>query len=172
MHPANDGDECFKGSTWSDAQVAAHINYATFGAHYLCQGKKMLSMAWRAEVSFIEAHDHSHDTCEQQYWAVFLVPAAATWFTQAAMTIHNMCRDSNGVRGYSLESWAFWKCRFLEIAANEHLMISIRDMAPRAASEMDKVDGEMQQCQKATLIVSIHVWRHDIMKGLSNPQSI
>ena len=147
MHPAKDDDEDFEGSTWTDAQVAAEVNYATFGAHYLCQGKKDLSMAWHAEVSFKVALDGPHDTPEQQYWARLLVPAAATWFIQAAMKIFDMCRDSNGVSSYSLERWAFWKCRFLEIAANEHLMISIRDMASRAASEMDKVDGEIQQCQ-------------------------
>lgn len=147
MHPANDYDDYFEGNTWSDAQVAAEVNYATFGAYYLCQGKKDLSMAWQAEVSFSVALDDPHDTPEQQYWAELLVPAAATWFIQAATKFYDMCRDSSGVRGYSLERWAFWKRRFLEIATHQDLMISIRNVASRAASEMDKVDGGMQQCQ-------------------------
>ena len=154
MHPVNDYDDYFEGSSWSDAQLAAQVNFATFGAHYLCQGKKDLSMAWHAEVIFSEALDDPHDTPEQHYWAELLVPAAATWFIQAATKIYDMCQDSDGVRSlhtyswsYSLERWAFWKCRFLEIAANEALKISIRDMASRAASEMGKVDVEIQQCQ-------------------------
>lgn len=142
MHPAKDDDEDFEGSTWTDAQVAAQVNYATFGAHYLSQGKTDLGMAWHAEVSFMNALDDPYDTCEQQYWAGLFVPVAATWFIQAATKIYDMCRDSTGVRGYSLRRWAFWKCRFLEIAANEDFMISIRDMASRAASKMNKVDGD------------------------------
>ncbi len=106
-------------------------------------------MAWHADVIFSEALDNSHDTPEQHYWAKLLVPAAATWFIQAATKIYDMCQDSNGVRSllrtyswsYSFERWAFWKCRVLEIAANEALKISISDMASRAAFVMDKVDS-------------------------------
>ena len=106
-------------------------------------------MAWHAEVSFSVALDDPHDTPEQQYWTELLVPAAATWFIQAATKFADMCRDSNGVRGYSLERWAFWKRRFLEIATHEDLMISIRSVASRAASvETDTVATNqlMERC--------------------------
>ena len=147
MHSAIDDDKYFEGSTWSDAQVAAQVNYASFGALYLSQGKKDLGMAWHAEVSFRVALVEPHETPEQQYWAGLLVPVAATWLIQAATKIYDLCQNSNGVRGYSLRRWAFWKRRFLEIAAHEDLMISTRNMASRAASGMDTVDGEIQQCQ-------------------------
>ena len=105
-------------------------------------------MAWRAEVSIRAALDEPHETPEQKYWAAYFVPVAATWLIQAATKIYDMCQDSNGVEGYSLRRWAFWKRRLLEVANNEHLLtISIRNMASRAACEMDKLDGEIQQCQ-------------------------
>lgn len=152
-------DEMEEGGDW-DAQAVPLLNATTFGATYLALGRQPIGMAFHAEVSLMQAIEVPCQTPEQQRRAAMYVPPAATWVLFAGESIHKLCEidhdrkdgapgsTPNGDewlwgkgRGYSLERWAFWKKRFGSIAATEDLKDSVRDIATRAKSVMESIEG-------------------------------
>jgi hypothetical protein len=45
-------------------------------------------------------------------------------------------------RGFSLDRWTLWKKRFGEIAMTEELTDELKELAARAAFEMEKIEGK------------------------------
>ena len=127
---------------WTDAQKATLFNVITFSALYLNHGQKDIGMSFHAEVSLMEAIEVSYETPEQQRRAATVVPLAATWILLAGVKIHELCKsgkDDKG-RGFSIGRWALWKEKFSEIATNHALGDDVRDIASKAASEMEKLE--------------------------------
>ncbi len=143
-----------------DAQALALLNATTFGAMYLALGRQSIGMPFHAEVSLMQGIEVPCQTLEQQRRAVMYVPPAATWVLLAGERIYELCKidhdrkdggpgsTPNGSewlwgkgRGYSLARWAFWKKRFSEIATTQELKDSVKDIAARAASEMERIEG-------------------------------
>ena len=100
-------------------------------------------------------------TPEQQRHALIFVPPAATWVLIAGKSIYELCKvDHNRQdaapgstpigdewlqdkgRGYSLGRWDLWKSRFSEIATAQGLKETVKEIAARASSEMDRVDSQ------------------------------
>ena len=152
-----------KGGDW-DAQAVPLLNATIFGATYLTRGKTHVGMPSHAEFSLMQGIEVPCRSLEQQRRAVMYVPPASTWILIAGETIHKLCEADydfidNGPgstpdndewlwgksRGYNLGRWSFWKRRFGEIAATEGLKDDVKDFAARAASEMEKIAGEVQE---------------------------
>ena len=131
---------------WTDTQRATLLNVTTFGALYLAHGRQSIGMPFHAEVSLMEGIEVPYQTPEQQRRGMTNVPPAATWVLVAGEKIYELCKndydrkDDKG-RGYSLGRWALWKKRFSEIAENQELKDGIKDVALRAASEMERIEG-------------------------------
>ena len=144
------------------AQAVPLLNATTFGAVYLALGRQPIGMPMHAEISLMQGIEVPYQTVEQQRRAVMYVPPAATWVLLASEKIFELCKTDhdrqdgapgstpegdewlwgNG-RGYSLGRWTFWKKRFSEIAIITELKGDLMDIAARAASEMDKIEGKM-----------------------------
>ena len=150
-------DEMEEDGDW-DAQAVPLLNATTFGALYLAFGRQPIGMSFHAEVSLMQGIEVPCQTLEQHRRAAVNVPPAATWVLLAGESIHELCRNDHDRqdggpgstpdgdewlwakgRGYSLGRWAFWKKRFSEIAVTEDLTDGIKDIAARAASEMEKI---------------------------------
>ena len=101
-------------------------------------------------------------TLEQQRRAVMFMPPAATWVLVAGKSIYELCKVDHNCRagapgstpnndewmwgkgrGYSLGRWRLWKTRFSEIATAQGLKDSVKQIAARASSGMDRVEGQM-----------------------------
>lgn len=146
-----------------DAQTVPLLNATTFGAVYLALGRQPIGMSMHAEISLMQGIEVPYQTLEQQRRAVMYVPPAATWVLLASEKIFELCKTDydrqdgapgstpdgeewlwgNG-RGYSLGRWTFWKKRFSEIAILTELKGDVMDIAARAASEMERIEGKMQ----------------------------
>ena len=145
-----------------DAQAKALLNAITFGAMYLIIGKQDIGMAFHAEISLMQGIEVPCQTPEQQRRAVMFVPPAATWILIAGKSIHELCKtdhnrrdDTPGStpigdewlwgkrRGYSSGRWGLWKSRFRESATAQGLKDNVKEIAARASSEMDRVEGQM-----------------------------
>ena len=143
-----------------DAQAVTLINATTFGAIYLARGRQPVGMSFHAEVSLMQGIEVPYQTREQQRCAAVYVPPAATWVLLAGEKIYELCKadhdrkDSDPAsnlgsdqwlwaksRGYSLGRWAFWKKRFGDIAATSELKDGVKEIAERAASRMESIDG-------------------------------
>lgn len=141
-----------------EAQSVPLLNATTFGAMYLARGKQPIGMPFHAEVSLMQGIEVPCQTPEQQRQAAMYVPPAATWILLAGERIYELCKNDHdrkdsdpGLgdewlwgkgRGYSLGRWAFWKKRFGEIATTQGLKDDVKDIAARAASEMEKIEGQ------------------------------
>ena len=90
------------------------------------------------------------------------VPLAATWVLLAGHRIYELCKTDHDRkdgapgsvhydnewlwgkgRGYSLDRWAFWKKRFNEISRTQGCDDKVKDIAAKAASEMEKVESHI-----------------------------
>ena len=147
------------GGDW-DAQAVPLLNATIFGATYLTLGKIDIGMPSNTEYSLMQGIEVPYRSLEQQRRAVMYVPPASTWILIAGETIYKLCKSDydfldNGPgstpdndewlwgksRGYSLGRWSFWKKRFGEIAATEELKGDVKEIAARAAFEMEKLAG-------------------------------
>ena len=131
---------------WTDYQRATLLNVTTFAALFLAHGRQSIGMPFHAEVSLMEGIEEPYQTPQQQRRAATNVPPAATWILLAGEKIYELCtkdydRDDDQGRGYSLERWALWKKRFRETAENQALTDAFKDIASRAASEMERIAG-------------------------------
>lgn len=131
---------------WTDTQRATLLNVTTFGALYLAYGRQSIGMPFHAEVSLMEGIEVPYQTPEQQRRAATNVPPAATWVLLAGEKIYELCtndydREDDKGRGYSLGRWALWKKRFRETAENQELTVVVKDIASKAASEMERIAG-------------------------------
>ena len=127
---------------WTDAQRATLLNVITFSALYLTHGQKDIGMSFHAEVSLMEGIEVLYQTPEQQRRAATVVPPAATWIFFAGGKIYEICtrgKDDKG-RGFSMGRWALWKEKFDEIAANQELGDNVRNVASKAAAEMERIE--------------------------------
>ena len=144
-----------------DTQAVPLLNATTFGATYLAHGTQRINMSFHAEVGFKQGIEVLYNTPEQRQRAIIYVPPAATWILIAGDIIYGLCKndhDRTAVErgfskpsgewlwtgrdwGFSLERWAFWKKRFGEIAMTQELRDSIKDIAARANSEMERIEG-------------------------------
>ena len=127
---------------WSDAQRATLLNVITFSALYLSYGQKDIGMSFYAEVSLLEGIEVLYQTPEQKRRAATVVPPAATWIVLAGGKVYELCKsgkDDEG-RGFSMGRWALWKERFGKIATNQELGDDIRDIASKAAAEMEELE--------------------------------
>ena len=157
IEPLDELDE----NQW-DAQAEALLNATTFGAMYYVIGKQDIGMVFHAEIGFMHGIEVPCQTPEQQRHALIFVPSAATWVSIAGKSIYELCKvDHNRQdavpgstpigdewlwgksRGYSLKRWSLWKSRFGEIATAQGLKDSVKEIAARASSEMDRVDGQI-----------------------------
>ena len=147
-----------------DAQAKALLNATAFGAMYLAIGEKDKGMAFHAEVSLMQGVEVPYQTPEQQRRALISVPPAATWVLLAGKSTHKLCKISHNRqdgapgstpsgnewlwgkrRGYSSGRWGLWKSRFSESATTQGLADSVKEIAARASSEMDKIEDQMQR---------------------------
>ena len=126
------------------------MNATTFGALYLARGIYPIGMDRRAEDALMAGiEDYSYDTADEHRRAATVVPPAATWLLLASEKIYELCkndymrREDMGRygRGYSLARWSVWKQKFVSITAIDELEQSVRDIAEKAVSEMDRIDG-------------------------------
>ncbi|KAM0805367.1 hypothetical protein BDR22DRAFT_817322 [Usnea florida] len=148
-----------RGGDW-DALAVSLLNATIFGATYLTRGKIDVGMSFFAEVSLMQGIEVHCQSFKQQRRAVMYVPPASTWILVAGETIYELCKAdydflNNGPgatpdndewlwgksRGYSLGRWSFWKMRFGEIAMTEGLKDDLKEIAARAAFEMNKLAG-------------------------------
>ena len=143
--PDNEGD-------WTDAQRTVLLNVTTFGALYLARGLRSIGMDLHAEDSLMDGLEEPYDTPEQRRRAATVVPPASTWILLAGEAIYEFCKKEHkrreGLgqygRGYSLGRWVVWKEKFGLIGALGNLEQSVRRIAQKAASEMNRVDGGPQ----------------------------
>ena len=131
---------------WTDSQMATLLNVTTFGALHLAYGRLSMGLPFHAEVSLMEGIEVPYQTPEQQRRAITNVPPAATWVLLAGEKMYELCtndykREDDRGRGYSLWRWALWKKRFREIAENRELTDVVKDIASKAASEMERIGG-------------------------------
>lgn len=99
-------------------------------------------MSFHAEVSIREGIEVPYQTPEQQRRAATVVPPAATWILLVGGNVYELCKsgkDDKG-RGFSLGRWALWKEKFGGIAANQEFGDDVRDIASKAADEMEGIE--------------------------------
>ena len=119
---------------------------------YLARGGQSVGMHFHAEVSLMVGIEEPYQTADLRRYAVRYVPPAATWILLAGETIYGLCKsDPKSVPkdewvwgkspGYSVGRWALWKKRFGELAIREGLEDRVKDLAARAVSEMDRIEG-------------------------------
>ena len=156
VEPGDEPDEAGD----EDSQTMRLLNAITFGARYLALGRHPIGMPFHAEVSLMQGIEVPCQTLEQQQRAATGVPQAATWVILAGERIYELCKidydRKDGApgstwigdewlwgkgRGYSLGRWALWKKRFREIATIQELKDGVKDIAARAASEMERIEG-------------------------------
>ena len=127
---------------WTDEQKAKLMNVITFSALYLTHGQKDIGMSFHAEMSLVEAIEVPYQNVEQQRRAATVVPPAATWILLAGVKIHELCKSGKDdkSRGYSMGRWALWKEKFGEIATNRELGDDVRNIASKAAGEMERIE--------------------------------
>lgn len=105
-------------------------------------------MSQHAEVSLLQGIEVPCETLEQQQRASVVIPPAATWIVLAGEEIYALCntdhaRNDRQGRGYSLRRWAAWKASFGRIMSNDALSDDVRDVAGKAISEMERIEGKV-----------------------------
>lgn len=130
---------------WTDAQKATLLNVITLSALYLAHGQQDIGMAFHVEVSLMEGIETLYETPEQQRRATTVVPPVATCIILAGEKIYDLSKtgknDNGKGRGFNLGRWALWKTKFDEIAANQGLSESVRNIAAKAAFKMERIQS-------------------------------
>lgn len=128
-------------SDWTDAQKAALINSAIFGAQFLSFGQPSLGFELRAEAAFLDGIEQPWDTLKQQSLQQsegFLLPAA-TWFIHSSRRIYEICKEGKLYQG---NRWNHWRCKLQQAAAHQALANDTRSIVSRAIFEMDEVEKD------------------------------
>jgi hypothetical protein len=130
-------------------------NFHAFVARLTRDGTADFSLyaIWALGVALEAKQDHRARAYHEQGPGLdFRVPAAADWISLAGAKLFASNKDFGGagqVRwlwkgkgGFCKERWELWKSRFKEVSEFEQPSQNTRDIAKRAAEDMEKIENQ------------------------------